>query len=625
MLVFSLVLVGLATMLLLRPTLAKNQAIEKAEKLGFTLTIQKVQPIGLFGGYVFSGMHLVSTDLPVEITLDDVRVTLVGAKLESAMVTGGTVKISGQADLVKNQVEAWRAKHKGSGSGDKASLKVSGLHVEWDGPCDESKAVAEGVGGDNSDEWKFSASSFSGGCKGVQVQAQGLKFSPRENNVEAEDAVVTYSGASLHATNAGVMLKDTDLRSMADTVEVDLPKIHKVAFGHTSFSILVRKLESNYTFDIAFSTAGVQGKYQAVTGKKVDLGAAALFVGGSVDSFPVWPHIFVPEEMQWSAEPGPKRANLGLKKAKVYFSGSWTPKAFAISLELPATDCQDLLDAVPDGMNGAIAGLTMTGQASAWLHIQRDSPDDKDPVVHFSYKNGCKVTHAPDGADRATLRSSFTRLVPDPFGELVEINTGPGSGKWVNISQISPFTIAAIQATEDPGFFGHHGFEAAAIESSIREDIIAGKFIRGASTVTMQLAKNLWLTREKTLARKLQEAFLTTYLEQTLSKQEILETYFNIVQFGPTTYGIGDAAATYFKSKPADLSLSQALFLSSLLPNPKVNWFGTDNRLQPSRQKYLQTLMQVMLKRHLITQPQYDEGVTEVVVKGQPTPEHAAN
>lgn len=627
MLVLSLVLAGLATLLLMRPTLAKNQAVEKAEKLGFQLTVQKVQPIGLLGGFVFYGVHLASNDVPAEATLDEVRVTLDGSKLKSATVTGGYVTVHGRIEDVKSQLEAWKAKHKTSGSGEKANLQASGLHVEWDGPCDEHKAVAEGVGGDNSDGWKFSADSASTECKGVQVQAQGLKFDPRGPNIDTDDVVVTYSGASLHATHAGALVKtesDIDLRALADTVEVDLPKIHKVSLGHTSLGVLIRKFDSSHTFDIAFSTAGVQGKYQVVTGKKVDLGPLALYTGGSIDSFPVWPHIFVPDEMQWSPTPGTKRASLEVKKAKVFFAGSWTPQAFAMSFELTPTDCQDLLDAVPNGMNSAIAGLTMEGKASAWLHVQKDSPDDKDPVVHFSYKNGCKVTHAPDGADRATLRSSFTRLIPDPYGALTEVNTGPSSGKWVSIGQMSPFTIAAIQVTEDPGFFGHHGFDAAAMESSIREDLIAGKFVRGASTVTMQLAKNLWLTREKTLARKIQEAFLTTYLEQTFSKQEILETYFNIVQFGPATYGIGDAATTYFKTRPADLSLSQALFLSSLLPNPKTSWFGPDNKLQPARQKYLQTLMQVMLKRQLITQAQYNEGVTEVVVRGQPLPDHAA-
>jgi membrane peptidoglycan carboxypeptidase len=141
----------------------------------------------------------------------------------------------------------------------------------------------------------------------------------------------------------------------------------------------------------------------------------------------------------------------------------------------------------------------------------------------------------------------------------------------------------------------------------------------------MQLAKNLWLSREKTVARKVQEAFLTVYLEQTLSKQEILETYFNIVEFGPMIYGIRDAADYYFRTTPKNLTLSQALFITSILPNPKQNWFGPDGKLQDGRQKFLRMLMATLQRRHMITQAQYDESITEVLIRGQPLPSHDPN
>src|SRR6185369_17461401 len=107
-----------------------------------------------------------------------------------------------------------------------------------------------------------------------------------------------------------------------------------------------------------------------------------------------------------------------------------------------------------------------------------------------------------------------------------------------------------------------------------RENIRQKKFVRGASTISMQLAKNVYLDRTKNLARKLQEALLTMYLEQELTKEQIMELYLNVVEFGPMIYGIGAAARHYFNAAAGELALSQALYISSIIPNPKAAHFG---------------------------------------------------
>ncbi len=97
----------------------------------------------------------------------------------------------------------------------------------------------------------------------------------------------------------------------------------------------------------------------------------------------------------------------------------------------------------------------------------------------------------------------------------------------------------------------------------------------------MQLAKNLYLDRGKNLSRKLQEAILTMYLEQELTKEQILELYLNVVEFGPMVYGIGPAARHYFNAAPGELSLGQALYISSIMPNPKAQHFAPTARSRP--------------------------------------------
>ena len=131
-----------------------------------------------------------------------------------------------------------------------------------------------------------------------------------------------------------------------------------------------------------------------------------------------------------------------------------------------------------------------------------------------------------------------------------EETTGPGSDNWTPLDEISPYMQVAVLTTEDGGFLKHHGFNRASIRSSIVANLKARRFARGASTITMQLAKNLFLSRDKTLSRKLEEVVLTDYLEQTFSKDELMELYLNVIEFGPAVYGITAAAEHYFGRTP---------------------------------------------------------------------------
>jgi membrane peptidoglycan carboxypeptidase len=181
----------------------------------------------------------------------------------------------------------------------------------------------------------------------------------------------------------------------------------------------------------------------------------------------------------------------------------------------------------------------------------------------------------------------------------------------------------AVLTTEDSGFRRHGGFDMEAIRNSIRENLRSGKFTRGASTLSMQLAKNLYLDRGKTVSRKLQEVVLTTYLEQELTKDQILELYLNVIEFGPMVYGIGPAARYYFNTSATDLSLAQALYMSSILPNPKQQHFAVGGEVSPGWMNFLRKLMATAHKRQWITDEELEEGLKETVVRGQPAPKRA--
>jgi membrane peptidoglycan carboxypeptidase len=129
--------------------------------------------------------------------------------------------------------------------------------------------------------------------------------------------------------------------------------------------------------------------------------------------------------------------------------------------------------------------------------------------------------------------------------------------------------VNSIMTTEDNGFFKHRGWVTSEFKSALRRDLAHGGFRLGASSITMQMVKNVLLSQEKTLSRKLQELFLVWYLEQNLPKERILELYFNAIEFGPRIYGIGRASRHYFGKKPAELNPVEAAFFSSILPSPK--------------------------------------------------------
>ena len=149
--------------------------------------------------------------------------------------------------------------------------------------------------------------------------------------------------------------------------------------------------------------------------------------------------------------------------------------------------------------------------------------------------------------------------------------------RWVPYGSISLDLKKAVVAAEDMSFFSHHGFDTHEIEVAAR-DAVHGKRLRGASTITQQLAKNLWLSPSRSPLRKLREVLLTRQLEKHLSKRRILELYLNVVQFGPTSFGAEAAARRYFGVHASEVDADQAAQLAASLPRPTTWHPGVTSR-----------------------------------------------
>ncbi len=141
--------------------------------------------------------------------------------------------------------------------------------------------------------------------------------------------------------------------------------------------------------------------------------------------------------------------------------------------------------------------------------------------------------------------------------------------KWVDYSHISNNLKRAVIASEDSKFNDHEGFDWEGIEKAYEKNLKKGKIVAGGSTISQQLAKNLFLSSKRTPWRKGEEAIITVMLEKMLSKQRILEIYLNVIEWGNGIFGAEAAARHYFKTSVAGLSAPQAAKLAAMIPNPR--------------------------------------------------------
>lgn len=196
---------------------------------------------------------------------------------------------------------------------------------------------------------------------------------------------------------------------------------------------------------------------------------------------------------------------------------------------------------------------------------------------------------------------------------MYHVNLCPGSKDYVPLRNISPYLQKTVVLTEDSGFFQHDGFDWKSIEENARKNLEAGTYAKGGSTISQQLAKNMFLYKDKTLIRKALEALITQKIEKTLTKKEILERYLNVVEFGKDIYGVKQAASFYFKKSPSQLSVVESAFLAMVLPNPpKYSQSYFRKELTPFAHKRLKRIVGDMYQYGRINEDEYNLAMGEV-------------
>ncbi len=279
---------------------------------------------------------------------------------------------------------------------------------------------------------------------------------------------------------------------------------------------------------------------------------------------------------------------------------------YQANLRIPKMKAQDFVTSLPLGLFSHFQGMKIDGNFKYDLNFKFNKNKPSQLVFESNVQN--------DNMKIVDFGESQLNKMNSEFSYRAIENGMPQRAVWVGynnpfftpLSEISPYLQKSVLTSEDPSFFYHKGFINEAFKQSIIKNIRTKKFSRGASTISMQLVKNVFLTRDKTMSRKLEEILLVYLLENNriTSKSRMLEVYFNVIEWGPNVYGIGEAANFYFNKRPNDLTLKECLFLATIVPSPKRFARQFDNQAQLSgraikRQKFL---INLMLRRGLISE-----------------------
>lgn len=277
---------------------------------------------------------------------------------------------------------------------------------------------------------------------------------------------------------------------------------------------------------------------------------------------------------------------------------------FQLSVITENMVAQDFISSLPEGLFTHFQGMEAEGNFDYRLDFIYNENKPQDLVFESRLnKYGLKIIRYGE-ANLAKLNSDFVYTPIENGRPQRPIFVGLANPNYTTLDQLSPYLPKSVLTTEDPSFFYHRGFIDEAFRQSIIKNIRKRKFARGASTISMQLVKNVFLTREKTLSRKLEEILLVYILENNRlsSKERMFEVYLNIIEWGPNVYGIGEASRFYFEKHPSQLKLNESLFLATIIPRPKgFMWrFGKDGKLKEFAARQFHFLSELMVRRNFI-------------------------
>lgn len=295
-------------------------------------------------------------------------------------------------------------------------------------------------------------------------------------------------------------------------------------------------------------------------------------------------------------------------------------KKIRLNLAFSTLNAQDLFGSLPQGMFNTFKGFKASGELDYRLNFTLPF-NDPDQLVFDSKLQSKHFRIENYGAENfGKINAPFSFLAMDGERPVRSFLVGEENPTFTPLAFVSPYLQNCVLTSEDPSFFNHAGF----VEQSFRESIITnfkkGRFVRGGSTLSMQLVKNVYLSRNKTISRKLEEALIVWLIEQNrlVTKERMFEVYLNIIEWGPDVYGIGEASRFYFSKAPSELTLAESIYLSSIIPHPKYFRYSFDptGNLKPFMANYFKLVSNRLVKREKIQQFEADSLIPNVKLSG---------
>jgi hypothetical protein len=271
-------------------------------------------------------------------------------------------------------------------------------------------------------------------------------------------------------------------------------------------------------------------------------------------------------------------------------------------------DASLAVKAIPNGLMPHILPLEAKGPFRLQIHLEFKEPDF-DKLI-------CDISPQLDDVEVLSMNEhinfeKLNKIFYTHFTGKKKRKTGPSSGRWVRLASMPILLPYILMGHEDSKFMSHNGVRPGPLRESLVTNLKNGRFRRGGSTITMQLARNLFLSPEKTLARKLEEFFITWQIERYFTrkykkysgKRRLIEIYLNIVEFGPGVYGIGHAARHFFGKKPMELNLYEMMWIIKRLPKPKLG--RAPKQVSEGMAKGMNVIMNKIHKKGLIPTEAY--------------------
>lgn len=292
-----------------------------------------------------------------------------------------------------------------------------------------------------------------------------------------------------------------------------------------------------------------------------------------------------------------------------------------VRLNKPDFPADDLFGSLPSGFFNNLAGIRTQGELSFKLDffIDMQQPDSVKLQSELKRHNFRIIKYG--NTDFSVLNDTFSYTAYEKGIPVRTFFIGPPNREFRTLDRISDYLKDAVIISEDGGFYNHRGFISDAIKESIAENVKKKRFARGGSTISMQLVKNVFLSRNKTVARKLEEMLIVWLIENNgiCSKDRMYEVYLNIIEWGPLIYGANEASEYYFNKDAMQLDLNEAIFLASIIPRPK--WFrysfNGEGHLRDYLANYFRLVSSKMLRKEMIEQEEYDNLLFDVTLTGK--------